>query len=537
MSISSIASGVARLAIVLCATCLILLSPMACDVSEGGNLSSDSDSDTDGDADGDSDSDGDSDMPTDSESEGDTDQEPDVHGGQDEWRIVEGSLEQEPQDISLALGMVTFSSRMFDFEWDYWMIHNEDGAFNGSVGYLIANPDDLVPGGALGGALPKFVPGGGNVAIAGKFEGVGMRADYENFDHIPTDPATADVCVSTYSPVESHFPTGISADELTYATNHRYFYGENQTDGYMGRMHALADGSMQLTGRTGEFRWDLNARMDWDWLVQAPGVFTELFDTQIEDQLAIPPVWGIPIGPQAMAQEWHVNMLWPRTKITGVIEALDNSGNPVETIDIDAHGYRENSWGRWAFNQGGWDFGTVSDQDAQVMFGWQSYYPKSDRMDFIDVGFVEETEEKLVRFEGQEDQVGWIHDNWTYDATSFRCVPTNTRVVGVNEDYVVQARFDIGENFFPMLSAATEIAEKYVIVIQIPTITNGKIFRRSDGQLLAQFEGTGGGEFSGPRDLSDEVLVNRDLTDQQCEAENVDAHATNPSLVVDFYSE
>ena len=227
------------------------------------------------------------------------------------------------------------------FEWDYFMIHNEDDSCSGSVGYLIANPRGKE---IAWGLMGKLVPGGGNIAIAGQFDkDLPPVADYENFD--PDNGQT-----------------------FTASGTERSFWVENTDTGSWGRMTPnIIDDTMLLEGKTANFEWELTVRQDWTLLTTGPDTFVKVTDNKVDTTIS-----GIPAS-----QEWNVHMFWPRTKITGTITDLrDGTEYP-----IDAHGYRENSWGRWAFNQGGWDFGTHSDVRSKVMFGWQTYHFKSTRLD------------------------------------------------------------------------------------------------------------------------------------------------------------
>lgn len=360
------------------------------------------------------------------------------------------------------------------FEWDYFMIHNEDDSFSGSVGYLVANPrNKKVAGGLFG----KLVPGGGNIAIAGQFDkDMPPVADYENFD-----------------PDNGHTTT-VSGTE-------RSLWVENTDKGYWGRITPnIYDNTMLLEGKTGNFEWELTVRQDWTILTSGADTFVKVTDDAIDDK-----IFSI-----SATQQWNVHMFWPRTKITGWIKDLRGEG---KTYPIDAHGYRENSWGRWAFNQGGWDFGTCSDAANKVMFGWQSYHFKSTRLDYLDLGFYDGDEFKLVNFRSDMGQLGWKHDTWKFDPVARQCTPHDTTLIADNGTYRVETQITIGQGQVPMLSEATDIVKNYVIVIQIPWF-EGTIKRVSDGSVVTTFSGRGGGEFSTER--ADEGTTN--ITDGDCAA-------------------
>ncbi len=359
------------------------------------------------------------------------------------------------------------------FEWDYFMIHNEDDSFSGSVGYLIANPRAKE---IAWGLMGKLVPGGGNIAIAGQFDkDLPPVADYENFD--PDN-----------------------GQSFTASGTERSFAVENTETGSWGRMTPnTLDDTMLLEGKTANFEWELTVRQDWTILTTGPDTFVKVTDNKIDTVIS-----GIPA-----AQEWNVHMFWPRTKITGWIKDLRDE----TTYPIDAHGYRENSWGRWAFNQGGWDFGTHSDVRSKVMFGWQTYHFKSTRLDYLDLGFIDNGEYKLINFRADMGQLGWKHDLWSFDPVARQCVPRDTTLIAKNADYRVDAYITIGQGQVPMLSSATSTVEKYVIMIQIPWF-KGTITRLSDNTVIATFEGRGGGEFSTER--AAEGTTN--ITDADCAA-------------------
>jgi len=375
------------------------------------------------------------------------------------WEILKSTYEIDPQWDALS------------FEWDYFMIHNEDDSFSGSVGYLIANPRNAQ---IAGGAFGKLVPGGGNIAIAGRFNhGEPPIADYENFD--PDNGHTFEA----------------SGEE-------RSFWVENTEKGYWGRMTPdPVTNTVLLEGKTGHFEWELTVRQDWTILTSGDDTFVKVTDDKVDTQ-----VMGFPVS-----QVGNVHMFWPRTKITGWIKDLLAD----KTIAIDAHGYRENSWGRWAFNQGGWDFGTCSDAATKVMFGWQSYHFNSTRLDYLDMGFYDGDEYKLVNFRADAGELGWKHDTWKFDPVARQCTPHDTTLVAQNDTYRVEAQITIGNGQVPMLSEATEVVKKYVIVIQIPWF-EGVIKRVADGSVVTTFQGRGGGEFSTER--ADEGTTS--MTDEEC---------------------
>jgi hypothetical protein len=365
---------------------------------------------------------------------------------------------------------------VLSFEWDYFMIHNKDGSFNGSLGYLIANPRQK----KVLGLLSKIVPGGGNVAIAGLFKNSGLVADYENFD-------------PDIDGRETIYSTG-DHDALHDASRFRFLQVNDYNSDYFAVIKPTLSNSLMLSGRTANFEWDLDVEQDWTILSTGDDTFTHEFDRNMGRRMSL-------LG----GQEWNVHMLWPRTKITGTIRRLNPETRAViENIKIDAHGYRENSWGRWAFNKGGWDFATVSDTKKKVMMGWQTYHKTSSKLDFLDLGFYDERkrEYQLIHFDNVDEngllsktELGWKHDYWTFDSEANQCVPLDTKIVAQNHEYRLEANVYMGENQVAMLSDATRVVSKYVIMIHIPWVT-GVITRLSDGSEVTTFSGRGGGEFA-----------------------------------------
>lgn len=348
------------------------------------------------------------------------------------------------------------------FEWDYFMVHASDGAFTGSVGYLFANPRNVS---GLGDLLPK----GGNAAVAGLFKDGGRAADYRNF--------------------------GIDGSSIS--GTERRFDAQGDGDGQFAKMtpeRAAVAGepdSLHLEGKTDAFAWDLRVVQDWPALSASGSVFA--------------PMRGDDVGSLLTDENWNVNMLWPRTRIDGAVTRLGTG----EQIAVSGHGYRENSWGRWAFNMGGWDFGVVSDEASGVSWAWQSYHKKSVALDYVDVGFVDDGAVKLEQFRASNGEVGWSHPSWTFDAEARLCVPLTTHVEAQNAEYRIVADLDLKDRQVPMLSDATSATKQYVIMIQFPLVS-GTITRRSDGVQVAAFSGQGGGELSNARSQA------TSMTDAEC---------------------
>ena len=341
---------------------------------------------------------------------------------------------------------------MLSFEWDYFMVHDEGGRFTGSIGYLIANPRNSGAGG-----LGDLVPKGGNVAVAGMFDGKAPVAEYRNFG---LDGFQAGATERSFSATDA--ATGQSAK----MTPVRAAGGEPD--------HLL------LEGRTANFEWSLTVREDWPALSGGTSTFS--------------PMQGTDVGTFFPGEVWNVNMLWPRTRVEGSITRTDTK----EVFLVSGHGYRENSWGRWAFNLGGWDFAVVSDVAANVAWAWQSYHPNSVMLDYLDLGFVENGKVVLQQFKATAGELGWSHGAWKFDPVARQCMPQDTTVRAQNATYRVEAQVTLGADQVPMLSDATEATKAFVIEIQFPKVA-GTLTRRDTGAVVATFSGQGGGEFSNLR--------------------------------------
>lgn len=365
------------------------------------------------------------------------------------WNVMSAAYTQQNANDQLS------------FEWDYFMVHDEGGRFTGSVGYLIANPRNAGAGG-----LGDMVPKGGNAAVAGRFADGTMAASYKNFGL-----------------------EGFSASGET-----RSFDAEDPATGQYALMKPVkADSSgpdrLLLEGKNEAFAWNLEVRQSWKALSGGEHTFA--------------PMHGDDVGKLFPGEEWNVHMLWPRTVVRGWVQRIDTG----ERIDVAGHGYRENSWGRWAFNVGGWDFAVVSDETSRVSWAWQTYHHQSVALDYLDLGFVDDGQFKLLQFRADAGQLGWQHGSWTFDAAARQCVPLDTHVVARNDQYVVEADVDLAGRQVPMLSDATAATREYVIMIQFPLV-HGTI-RRADGSVVTTFAGQGGGEFSTAR-------TSKTLTDAEC---------------------
>lgn len=353
------------------------------------------------------------------------------------------------------------------FEWDYFMVHSDDGRFTGSVGYLIANPRNSSFVG-----LEDFVPQGGNVAIAARLDQKDFIAEYRNF----------------------------GPDKYSASADERSFSARDETEGYWGKMTPVTASeeepdTLVLEGATDTFEWNLAVSQDWPGLSSSRELFIPVHDAEIST-----------LDIAELEEEWNVDTPWPRTRVEGSITHV-NSGRQYA---VAGHGYRENAWGRWAFNLGGWDFAAVSDADAQVICAWQTYHFTSTKLDYLDLAFVEDGEIRQQHFTADKGEFGWHHPSWGYDSTARQCVPRSTKVVAANTRYRVEVTVKIDDNQVPLLSDLTPATEGFVIVVDFPwlegTITNLATNKSID------FEGQGGGEFATARRDADDDPP----TDQAC---------------------
>ncbi|MFO0697050.1 MAG: hypothetical protein U0230_25980 [Polyangiales bacterium] len=328
-------------------------------------------------------------------------------------------------------------------EWDYYMIHDRAGRFTGIIGYVLADPRRHLGSGTDANPRLDLIPSGGNAAVAGQWADGSFVSDYVNF--------------------------GVDATHAS-ATRREMDAVEPGGDRYASLV-PLADGTMQLEGRLDHVAWSLNVRKDWT------------------DRPDFPAQLGTDMGFD-LGEFWTVNMYQPRTLVTGTITNLVTG----EVLEVDGHGYRENSYGRWAFVADGWDFAILSDAASGVQWAWQTYH-HSDDMDYLDVSFRDGGQLKSLHLQADRRELGWVHDHWKWHSQARQCVPTDTRVVAQNADYRIEATISIGDRQVPLLSDATIVTSAYVIMEHFP-IVSGRIVRRRDGSVVTTFRGQAGGEWS-----------------------------------------
>ncbi len=331
------------------------------------------------------------------------------------------------------------------FEWDYFSIHDKAGGFTGIVGYLIANPRQRTD------VFGNMVPKGGNVAIAGQWADGSRTAEYKNFGY-------------------EGFAAGADV---------RSFAAEDAAKGQFGRITPdAAANSLRLEGKTDGFEWNLTISDDWPALTATGDVYQVLSSHTI--------------GTLKPADEqWNVDVLWPATRVVGTV----TNRAAGTTVDVDGVGYRENSFGRWGFNLGGWDFFFLYDPSTPVALVLQTYHYETDDLDFVDVAFHDGGALVTRRLMASDGGLSWWHEGWRFDALARQCVPTDTHLTAEDADYRLEAVAAISDDEAPLLSDATEATKKYVIFEFFPHVT-GTITRKADGVVVATFSGQGGGEIS-----------------------------------------
>lgn len=330
-------------------------------------------------------------------------------------------------------------------EWEYFMVH--DHGFTGIIGYVLADPRERLGGDAL----IKAMPSGMNLAIAGKWADGRMVSNFVNF-----------------KPDE----TQVGKDSMTVEAR--------SGDNWCTLVPFPEEGRLLLEGETDGVAFSLFVEQGWP---ERNGVG---LDENGHGPFA--PARGEDVG-VVPGEHWTVNMIWPRTLVVGSMTDLVGEND----YEIDGHGYRENSWGRWTFVTDGWDFAILSDEQSGVQWSWQSYH-NSATMDFLDVSFIENGEIKAVQFEGKEGELGWSHSSWSFNDAARQCAPNNAVVEAANDEYYVRAEITIPDQI-PLLSDATPVTAVYAIMEWFPTI-EGTIMRQDTGEVVASFKGVAGGEIS-----------------------------------------
>lgn len=196
-------------------------------------------------------------------------------------------------------------------------------------------------------------------------------------------------------------------------------------------------------------------------------------------------------------------MIWSRTQVVGQI-IYRPSG---QALEIRGHGYRENSWGRWSLIFDGWDFAAGSNAASGVQWAFQTYH-RSKALDYLDVSFLDRGQLQGERFRAARNELGWFHNHWAFDRQAQQCVPLDTTVVATNSRYRVEAQIAIDNRQAAILSGVTPLTNLFVIMEHFPRI-EGQITRRGTGEVVAEFAGQAGGEFSYLRRLLPQLLPPR----------------------------
>lgn len=356
------------------------------------------------------------------------------------WRVLQDDFES-----GTPIDVVTF-------EWDYFMIHNRDGRFNGIVGYVVGNPRERLR------RLIEIVPNGGNMAVVAEINGAVPVSNYTNFGFTN----------STYSTTERYLMANDPATGQYALIEPAYGQGP------------LLEPALHMTGRSADYEWDLIVKQDWNDRDSARTVADAAFTVAHGNDVGI-----------SKYEKWAVDAIWPRTDVQGTFKVLATN----EIIPIDAKGYREDSWGTWLLSIDGWDFMVFSEfEDQGVLLSMQTYH-RSESMDFLDASFYDHGELVTARFRPTRGELGWIHPDWKWDARARQCVPQNTEIVAQNERYRIEAHVDIGSRQVPILSNKTLGTRIYFIQEHLPSVT-GTIRNRETGEIVDTFEGQAGGEFS-----------------------------------------
>ncbi|MBM4253445.1 MAG: hypothetical protein FJ146_15865 [Deltaproteobacteria bacterium] len=350
----------------------------------------------------------------------------------------------------------------FTFEWQYFMVHDRDGKFTGSIGFVLADPKGRLgkpsnDGAIVPSEIPSLpfsvMPSGASVAVAGKWADGSWLSNYERLQQSPS----------------------IAADG-------KGFQAKDDKQGFFAALNELetvtpAGGQFELKGKTKDAAWDLKITPEW----------TE----RATDQAGVPfgPITGYDMG-HLPGEKWTVHMQWPRTQVEGTITNLITG----QTIEVSGHGYRENSWGRWNFAIDGWAFSVVSDAAHKVQWAWQSYH-KSKTTDWLDVSFEDRGRLVKRRLFAHADELRWTMSDWKFNQEARQCVPNKIEVTAEDADYRIKASYDLSKDQTPMLSSATPLTKIFVIMIHTPYI-RGTIENAKTGALITSFEGQGGGEFS-----------------------------------------
>ncbi len=336
-------------------------------------------------------------------------------------------------------------------EWEYFMIHDYEGKFTGTIGYVITNPRSKG-----GPAANLVVPQGGNVAIGGQVYGRQAIGDYINF----------------------------GSDHLLANGDNKQTYFEAEKSGYWAQITPEAGTVplLHLQGQSEHFAWDLTVQEGTPELLARARETGQSF-SPVSDTRAMGHIQG---------ETWTVDAIWPRTDVAGTIKVLDTG----EVLSIKGKGYRENSWGRYAMPLDGWDFLSFHEYKEDGVVAILQTYHQSKDLDYLDLGFRDAGELKTLRFTTKDGQLKWKHHLWNFAWRPFQCVPMDWDIVAENADYRLELTADISaEAQDPFLSNAALGTRIFFIQEQYPQV-RGKIYRKIDGSVVSTFAGQAGGEFA-----------------------------------------
>jgi len=361
------------------------------------------------------------------------------------WHIL-----QDDYDSSHSLDLISF-------EWDYYMIHDSSSGFYAIIGYLVSNPRHRLC------EVVRFLPDGGNMAIV-----VQLRGD---------------------KPISQYINFGI--DRYEASPDERFFQAmDENADLYAEETPLWGEGprgedAMRIRGRSDFYEWDLVVNERWS--DRPNGEYR--------------PSAGHDIG-RLPGEVWTVDVVWPSTEVRGTVRVLETG----EIVEIEGHGYRENSWGRYALTPDGWDFFVFSEDredlesagieaEKGVSLVMQTYH-KSTSLDFADLSFYDGRELRNLRFKAEDGEMGWYHSSWRWDSEPWQCVPEDLVLVLENKAYRVDVDVTMGlENQRPILSNLTAPVAIYFIQEMFPYF-EGTIINKMTGKVVREFDGFGGGEFS-----------------------------------------
>jgi len=348
-------------------------------------------------------------------------------------------------------------------EWDYYAFTNMDGTFTGTIGITVNDPRGHLgnDSGKIAPGIPSLQPSGGNAAIIGRFADGVKKAEFLHFGLFNGTTKKAGKDLRTFD---------CAMDDGTgYAKQYPLPDGAG---GYAG---------IKLKGQSPTMTWDLTVTPLWPERLKNRGKTWRIGDDV-----------GIISG-----EHFTVNSIWLSIQVTGTIVRRDLN----ESIAIDAVGYREDSFGRYAFITGGWDFTFGLDPANKTEFMIQTFYPFSKKLDYMYVQFEKDGQDVFREFRADRGQLTWRHDDWHWNDAAKICHPSTTQLQAEDADYEIEISADIEKEYAPILSDITPMTHLYVITELMPTFT-GTIRDKSTSLIIDNFSGTGGGEYSVLRNLS-----------------------------------